>query len=69
MRVVCRALFHDIEADVDRNPGDEFEVTPERLAAINSAGFGELARAVEEAPEAKAPKAAPRRTRKAKAGE
>ena len=47
----------------------KFEVTPERLAAINSAGFGELARAVEGAPEAKAPKAAPRRTRKAKAGE
>lgn len=56
-------LFYDIEARRDRVPGERFEVDVERLDRINAAGYGELARAVEGAPEASARKP---RARKAK---
>lgn len=54
MMVVANAPFHDIEAGVDRKAGDRFEATPERLAAINSTEFGELARKCDDAPRRRA---------------
>lgn len=58
----CVRRFADKETGAVREVGDRFEVTSERLDAINSAGYGVLAVAVEE--EAPKPK---RKRSKAKA--
>ena len=51
--------FFDLVEGVDRALNDEFELTPERFAAINERGYGELVVAVEdEKPKKKAPKKA-----------
>ena len=55
--------FRDIESGTYRKAGDLFEVTPERLRALNSTRYGQLAEEVEEVKEA--PQRA-KRTRKAK---
>lgn len=40
--------FFDLVEGVDRALNDEFELTPERFAAINERGYGELVVAIEE---------------------
>lgn len=59
MKIQALAPFYDVEAKVDRKRGDVWEVTAARLKAINAAGFGNLAEAVEaeEKPAKSAPKA------------
>lgn len=54
----CTREFRDLEAGVVRRVGDAFEVTPERLEAINGTKYGALAKAVEDGAE-KAPQSAP----------
>lgn len=56
--------FYDTKERTFRKAGDRFEVTEERLAAINGTKYGQLVREVEAKPEAK-----PRRTRAKKAEE
>lgn len=46
MKARALKFFHDAEEGVNRRPGDEFECTAKRLAAINSTGAGELAEKV-----------------------
>lgn len=48
MRAVCTRAFLDAETNVLREVGEEFEVTAERLSAINSTRYGQLAVEVEE---------------------
>lgn len=48
MLIRCTREFRDMKANVVRSVGEEWEATPERLRAINSAGYGKLAEAVEE---------------------
>lgn len=48
MRVRTVHPFLDLVEGVDRALNDEFDVTPERFAAINERGFGELVVAIEE---------------------
>ena len=48
MRVRAVHPFLDLVEGVDRALNDEFDVTPERFAAINERGFGELVVAIEE---------------------
>lgn len=59
MRARTVKPFRDLVEGVDRALNEEFDLTPERFAAINARGFGELVVAVEEqpAPAKKAPKA------------
>lgn len=61
----CIRAFLDIETGDMREVGEEFAVTPERLSAINSTRYGQLAVEVEESPseEPTAPKRTKRRTR------
>lgn len=47
MRVKVARAFRDIDAGVLRGEGDEFEVTPSRLEAINSTKYGKLVHLVE----------------------
>ena len=61
MKVKAIKLFEDIQAKVDRKPGDVWEVDEARFEALNSTEFGKLVEAVEE------PKPAPKRTRAKKA--
>lgn len=58
MKARCVSRFYDLEDGCLREPGDEWELAPERLEAINAAGYGKLA---EEAPR-QSPKA-PRRAK------
>lgn len=52
MRIRCiNRPFRDLAEKEWREVGDEWEATPERLAAINSAGYGAMAEAVEPEPE------------------
>jgi len=46
MTAECTVRFLDIEANVMREGGDRFEVTPERFEAINGTEYGELVREV-----------------------
>lgn len=46
MTAECIVRFLDIEANVMREGGDRFEVTPERFEAINGTEYGELVREV-----------------------
>lgn len=64
MQAVCVTAFRDMEAGVLRGVGDVFDVTQERLDAINGTKYGKLAEEVAEAPRATA-----RRGRKAKTEE
>ena len=74
MLAVCRRGFRDLETGELRSAGDTFEVTQERLDAINGTQYGTLAEPVEEAPKAadgaekKVAKPRARRTRKPKEG-
>lgn len=61
MTAECVRRFLDKEAGVIREKGERFEATQERLDAINSTRYGQLAVAVEEPKE----KPARRRTKKA----
>lgn len=65
MKVKTVKPFLDREAKCDRAIGDEFECSKARFDAINAAGFGVLVEQIEEAK----PKAAPKRTTKAKKAE
>lgn len=56
MKARAVRLFSDIEAGCDRKPGDVFECSEERFAALNSTRYGVL---VEKA-------AAPKKARKAR---
>lgn len=46
MLAECVVAFRDLDAGVLREAGDRFEVSPDRLASINSTKYGELAREV-----------------------
>ena len=49
MLIECVQGFQDYEHNkLWRKPGDRWEVTPERFAAINATKWGVLAKAVEE---------------------
>ena len=61
MKVKAIKLFEDIEAKVDRRPGDVWEVDEARFESLNSTKYGQLVEAVEEK------KPAPKRTRTKKA--
>lgn len=50
MLVECVRAFLDIDAGMFREEGDRFEVSPDRLRAINGTKYGELAREVSEVP-------------------
>lgn len=50
MLVTCVKRFRDIENNVFREIGDEFEVDEKRYDAINSAGYGILVNKVKEKP-------------------
>ena len=66
MLAICLSDFRDGETGELRHEGDVFEVTAERLEAINSTKYGTLASEhVVQEPKPKAP----RRTRKAKTEE
>lgn len=65
MLAECIVRFKDIDAGVLREVGDRFEVTKERLEAINGTKYGTLATEVAE-PQNEAPK---RRTTRRKAEE
>ena len=54
--------FLDKQANVMREVGDRFECTADRLAEINSAGYGQMAVEVEQPK----PKAKPKAKQKAK---
>ena len=66
MVVVCTRAFLDAETGKLHEVGERFEVTAERLCAINSTKYGQLAEEVEEKPsEAPSePQKAKRRTRR-----
>lgn len=66
MRVRTVQPFRDLVEGVERALNDEFDVTPERFAAINERGFGELVVAIDEAADEKPKKKA---LKKAKAKE
>lgn len=51
MLIRCTRAFRDIGAGRLREVGEEWEATAERLAAINGAGYGKLAEAVNAEPE------------------
>lgn len=57
MKAVCIRTFMDVETGELREEGTRFDTTPERLAAINSTKYGQLAQEVAESPsdEATAP--------------
>lgn len=46
MTVECIVQFKDIKANKVREVGERFEVTSERMKAINSTKYGELVREV-----------------------
>lgn len=50
MLAECTVKFLDLETGELRSEGERFEVTPERLAAINSTKYGQLAVEVEKGP-------------------
>lgn len=50
MLALCVKGFRDLKAGKFRDEGETFEVTPERLSAINSTRYGELAVEVEKGP-------------------
>lgn len=50
MLAECVVKFLDLETGELRSEGERFEVTPERLSAINSTRYGQLAVEVEEKP-------------------
>jgi len=70
----CTRTFLDIESGSMREVGEEFETTPERLSAINSTRYGQLAEEVAEKPadEPTAPHRdadeAPKRTQRGRRG-
>lgn len=57
----CTRTFLDTEAGTLREAGSTFEVTPERLSAINATKYGQLAEEVSEEPSE--PVTAPQRAR------
>lgn len=50
MRIRAIRTFDDLECGLTRSPGDVWEAGEARLSEINSAGWGDLAEAVEPAP-------------------
>ena len=50
MIVVCVRAFRDIETRAMHEVGERFEVTAERLSAINSTRYGQLVEVVDEKP-------------------
>ena len=68
MLAECVVKFLDLDTGELRDEGERFEVTPERLSAINSTKYGQLAVEVEEKPtetatEPQKPKRRGRRTK------
>lgn len=41
-KVKALKKFYDVEAKLDREPGDSWDVTAERATALNSTQYGEL---------------------------
>jgi len=68
MKAVCIRTFMDVETGELREEGTSFDTTPERLSAINSTKYGQLAAEVEEkaAEASSAPQKPRRRTRRTK---
>ena len=69
MKAICLKTFLDAETGDLREEGTRFDTTPERLAAINSTKYGQLAQEVpdkapEAVPEAPRSKRTRRRTQK-----
>ena len=56
-KVKCVKRFYDIAERVDRNPGDEWDVTDARAKALNATEYGTLVE-VAAKPKAKARKGA-----------
>lgn len=50
MKAVCIRTFMDVETGELRKEGTRFDTTPERLSAINSTKYGQLAQEVVESP-------------------
>lgn len=50
MKAVCLRTFLDAETGDLRKEGTRFDTTPERLSAINSTKYGQLAAEVDEKP-------------------
>lgn len=50
MKAVCLKTFLDAETGDLREEGTRFDTTPERLSAINSTKYGQLAAEVDEKP-------------------
>lgn len=50
MKAVCIRTFMDVETGELREEGTRFDTTPERLSAINSTKYGQLAQEVVESP-------------------
>ena len=71
MVVVCTRAFLDAETGKLQEVGERFEVTAERLSAINSTKYGQLAQEVKEKPveAVSEPQKPKRRTRRAKTEE
>lgn len=71
MKAVCIRTFMDVETGELREEGTRFDTTPERLSAINSTKYGQLAAEVEEkaAEAATEPQRPKRRTRRKKTEE
>lgn len=71
MLAECTRTFLDFETGELRKAGERFEVTAERLSAINSTKYGQLAVEVEEKPSdgATKPQRGRRTTRRTKNGE
>ena len=71
MVVVCTRAFLDAETGKLHEVGERFEVTAERLSAINSTKYGQLAQEVKEKPveAVSEPQKPKRRTRRAKTEE
>lgn len=67
MKAICTRTFLDVETGELRERGTSFDVTPERLSAINSTKYGQLAEEVEE--EVSEPQRPKRRTRRKKTEE
>lgn len=59
MKAVCIRTFMDVETGELRKEGTRFDTTPERLSAINSTKYGQLAQEFVESPsdESTAPQA------------
>lgn len=50
MRVEAVSTFYDVEADVQREVGDVFDATKERITSLNGTEYGKLVKTTKKAP-------------------